>query len=902
MPFLRNPDILLGRDDLTTLSYLHEPAVLSNLSYRFVHREAIYTYCGIVLVAINPYSNCSQLYSDEVIQVYRGAGNQVRELDPHIYAVAEEAFFNLAEYEKNQSIIVSGESGAGKTVSAKFVMRYFASVAGSPRKRRKSLLTGSSHEEIGIERRVLASNPIMEAIGNAKTIRNDNSSRFGKFIQINFTDQLSIAGAQMKTYLLEKSRVVFQAYNERNYHVFYQMCASRSHPLLSDLNLGDCSSYFYTAQGGDGEIIGVDDAKDFLETVAALDLLGVSQDVQRAIFRTFAGLLMLGNIEFEHPDGDDELAIIKQSKSAMISQLCTEIYEINESELRLWLTNREIHAAGEIVRKPLNCTAAFASRDALAKMLYASTFAWIVKRVNEALWRQTADPRAKKSAQKFIGVLDIYGFETFEVNSFEQFCINYANEKLQQQFCQHVFKLEQLEYEREQIEWLRIDFYDNQPCIDLIEGKLGLIDYLDEQCKMGRGTDLDWLETLRNCSEMKKSEHFHLPRIKNPSFIIRHFAADVIYLVEGFLEKNKDTVSEQLVNVMRNSKLKFLREVLVDEGQEAKTVRSSIRNLIGGTKKPTKKCVSFQFRDSLNELMAVLGATRPHYVRCIKPNDEKLSFTFEPKRAIQQLRACGVLETVRISAAGYPSRWPYDDFGRRYRVLYPDGKALWRTNPKKFAEKACERHIQEGMFALGKTKVFFRTGQVALLERLRQETLSISAIVIQKIWRGFIARKRYQLIRRSILTIQAATRAFVVYRRMKYLQMFRAAVCIQTAYRRYTARKRYLMVRAAVIMIQAHFRGAVMRQKIEKLRYEQKAILIQKYFRGWMVRREQIERNRKIIKVQCMVRRWLAKRRLKELKIEARSVGHLQKLNKGLENKIIWLQQRLDIMLVGSPL
>uniref|UniRef100_F1KWT5 Myosin-Va n=1 Tax=Ascaris suum TaxID=6253 RepID=F1KWT5_ASCSU len=342
--------------------------------------------------------------------------------------------------------------------------------------------------------------------------------------------------------------------------------------------------------------------------------------------------------------------------------------------------------------------------------------------------------------------------------------------------------------------------------------------------------------------------------------------------------------------------MNFLHDVLLGDQQETKNIRSTIKSLVGGAKKATKKCVSFQFRDSLNELMTVLGNTRPHYVRCIKPNDEKLSFTFEPKRAIQQLRACGVLETVRISAAGYPSRWSYEDFGRRYRVLHPDGKALWRNNPKQFAEKACQRHMEEGMFALGKTKVFFRTGQVALLERLRQETLSVSAVVIQKTWKGFVARRRYQLIRQSILTIQAATRAYLIYTRMKYLQMHRAVVCIQTAYRRYIARKKYLMLKAAIVMIQSHFRGALIRRKIEKLRYEQKAIVIQKYFRGWLVRREQIERTRKIIKVQCLVRRWLAKRRLKELKIEARSVGHLQKLNKGLENKIISLQQRLDIM------
>ncbi|VDN08389.1 unnamed protein product [Thelazia callipaeda] len=846
LPFLKNPDILLGRDDLTTLSYLHEPAVLNHLNFRFVKREAIYTYCGIVLVAINPYANCSQLYGEDVIQIYRGVGKQVRELDPHIYAVAEEAYFDLHELEKNQSVIVSGESGAGKTVSAKFVMRYLTFVASSPLNKPY----GCVPTDVGIEDRVLASNPIMEAIGNAKTIRNDNSSRFGKYIQINFDERFSVAGAEMKTYLLEKNRVVYQAENERNYHIFYQICASKSHFLLEELNLGvnDWHAYSYTAQGKSGQIENIDDGKDFLETLTAMNLLHISTDIQKSVFRVFAGLLLFGNIKFI--DGREEYAEIDQNTLPTIYYLCKKIYEVREEDLCNWLVSRRINAGSESVQKPLTVTQAVICRDALVKMLYASIFTWIVKRINEALGDGSSNNTVMKT-QRFIGVLDIYGFETFEVNSFEQFCINYANEKLQQQFCQHVFKLEQSEYEREEIDWIRIDFYDNQSCIDLIEGRPGIIDYLDEQCKMGQGTDRDWLERLRSCQSLKKMQHFQLSKIKNPSFIIKHFAADVVYNVDGFLEKNMDTVSEQLVNVIKNSK----------------------------------------FRDSLRELMAVLGSTRPHYVRCIKPNDDKLPFTFEPKRAIQQLRACGVLETVRISAAGYPSRWNYDDFARRYRVLYPQ-KKLWRENPKSFAEHACSKYLavcfyssynqtlpfircglqntlmfQSEMYALGKTKVFFRTGQVALLERILHEKLTSSAVLIQKTWKGLSARKKYQFIKESIAKIQIYCLAFVMYRRMKYLQMHRAIICLQTAFRSYSARRRYNLLRSTVIMIQTHYRASLIRQKVKKLRYEQKAITIQKYYRGWRVRREQSERKQKVIMIQCQVRQWLARRRLRELKV-----------------------------------
>ncbi|WKY09050.1 hypothetical protein Q1695_001862 [Nippostrongylus brasiliensis] len=868
LPFLRNPSILVGKDDLTSLSYLHEPAVLHNLQVRFIEREAIYTYCGIVLVAINPYAECPHLYGEEVIQVYRGVGKQVRELDPHIYAVAEEAFYDLVEFKKCQSIIVSGESGAGKTVSAKFVMKYFASIAGHR--------DGSA----GVEDRVLATNPIMEAIGNAKTIRNDNSSRFGKFIQINFDERFTISGAEMKTYLLEKSRLVFQAPQERNYHIFYQICAARDHPLISDFSLGPPEAYWYTAQGGESKIPGVDDRADFLETVKALSLLGFDDGKQREVFRILKGILLLGNVDFR---SQGDRSSISPMNDMEIEQLCAD-YKIDEQELRLWLTVREIRAAGETVRKGLEPREAIRSRDALAKLLYAQLFSWFVDRINDALQEKGKKTLNRRS---FIGVLDIYGFETFETNSFEQFCINYANEKLQQHFNQHVFKLEQEEYEREELSWVRIDFYDNQPTIDLIEGRPGLIDYLNEQCKVVNGSDSGWLNQMTTCTALKKNTNLQMPRIKSAKFIVKHFAADVTYTIDGFTEKNKDAVSKQLLELFSLTKFPLLREILGSAVVFEETLPG---------KMAVKKTVAGQFRDSLRDLMEVLCTTRPHYVRCIKPNDLKERFYFEPKRTIQQLRACGVLETLRISAEGFPTRWSYEEFSRRYRVLYPEGKALWRDKPRMFAEKSCLKCLEEGKYALGKSKIFFRTGQLAIMERIRLETLSASAIRIQSTWRGFVARRKYLLMRRSLLTIQAACRAFLAVRRLHYLQMHRAAITIQTAYRRYVCESRYRKLRCAIIAIQAQYRAAKVRAYVEKLRYEKSAIVIQKYWRGYLQRRAGIQRRRKIVLVQCCVRRWLARRRLRELKIESRSVNHLQKLNSGLENKIIDLQMKLDVV------
>ncbi|KAI6233319.1 Myosin head and IQ calmodulin-binding region domain containing protein, protein [Aphelenchoides fujianensis] len=477
LPFPCNPAVLLGKEDLTELSYLHEPAVLQNLRYRFERLEKIYTYCGIVLVAINPYADCAHFYGDDVIRVYQGQGKQVRGLVPHIFAIAEEAIFDLREYGKNQSIIVSGESGAGKTVSAKFVMRYLTHVAGGR----------DAHKGGGVESRVLASNPVMEAIGNARTIRNDNSSRFGKFIQIHFTDRFHISGAEMRTYLLEKSRVVYQSTNERNYHVFYQMTAARDEPLLADLDLAPASAFHYTNQGTAFDIPGVDDAEEFRRTVASLSTLLVGEEKQREIFRVLAGVLHLGNIGFV---AHNDQAQVDPAAAKHVHSLCSKLFEVDPTALSLWLTAREIRAGAETVRKPLNVQEAVANRDALSKLLYACAFGWIVDAINGSLSVGDSKRRADAAA-RFVGVLDIYGFETFEVNSFEQFCINYANEKLQQSFNQHVFKLEQAEYEREDISWVRIEYYDNQACIDLIEARPGLIDYLDEQPDGGR-TPAGW--------------------------------------------------------------------------------------------------------------------------------------------------------------------------------------------------------------------------------------------------------------------------------------------------------------------------------------------------------------------------------------------------------------------------
>uniref|UniRef100_A0A3Q2ZNG1 Myosin VB n=1 Tax=Kryptolebias marmoratus TaxID=37003 RepID=A0A3Q2ZNG1_KRYMA len=585
-----NPDILVGENDLTALSYLHEPAVLHNLRVRFLESNHIYTYCGIVLVAINPYEQL-QIYGEEVINAY--SGQNMGDMDPHIFAVAEEAYKQMARDERNQSIIVSGESGAGKTVSAKYAMRFFATV-------------GGSSNDANVEEKVLASNPIMEAIGNAKTTRNDNSSRFGKYIQIVFSKHYHIIGANMRTYLLEKSRVVFQAEEERNYHIFYQLCASASLPEFKEFSLNSAEEFHYTSLGENIFIEGVNDAEDLVKTREAFSLLGVKESNQSSIFKILASILHLGNVAIVAERDGESCRIARND--VHLQHFC-RLLGVELQQMEHWLCHRKLATASETFMKTMSSKQALNARDALAKHIYARLFDWIVEHINKAL--QTSSKQ-----HSFIGVLDIYGFETFEVNSFEQFCINYANEKLQQQFNSHVFKLEQEEYMKEQIPWTLIDFYDNQPCIDLIEARLGILDLLDEECKVNQNLGLVTMET--SSSSLALHQGFLLFQVE--------------YQCEGFLEKNRDTVYEEQINILKASQFQLVANLFQDkdDASSSKSSKVNIRPLKTAPKVPNKehrKTVGHQVRvwfcrDSLNLLVLVLI----------------------------------FLETIRISAAGYPSR------------------------------------------------------------------------------------------------------------------------------------------------------------------------------------------------------------------------------------------------------
>uniref|UniRef100_A0AAZ3P529 Myosin VAb n=1 Tax=Oncorhynchus tshawytscha TaxID=74940 RepID=A0AAZ3P529_ONCTS len=872
LPPLRNPDILVGENDLTALSYLHEPAVLHNLKVRFVESKIIYTYCGIVLVAINPYESIP-IYDHDIINAY--SGQNMGDMDPHIFAVAEEAYKQMARDQRNQSIIVSGESGAGKTVSAKYAMRYFATVSGSS-------------SEANVEERVLASSPIMEAIGNAKTTRNDNSSRFGKYIEIGFDKNYHIIGANMRTYLLEKSRVVFQATEERNYHIFYQLCASSHLPEFKPLQLGNADDFHCTNQGGSPVIEGVDDAKEMCSTRKAFSLLGINETYQMDLFQILAALLHLGNVEVEERSADSSTILPDNSHLTVFCELMGVAYQ----DMSHWLCHRKLKTATETYVKPLSKVHAVNARDALAKHIYAKLFSWIVDHINEAL-------RSAVKQHSFIGVLDIYGFETFHINSFEQFCINYANEKLQQQFNMHVFKLEQEEYMKEEIPWTLIDFYDNHPCINLIEAKMGVLDLLDEECKMPKGSDDTWAQKLYN-TFLKKSDLFDKPRMSNKAFIILHFADKVEYQCEGFLEKNKDTVNEEQIIVLKLSKVCFFiclficLFVFFISGQtlNLSPVFHKMTRPVQA-QRDHKKTVGTQFRNSLHLLMETLNGTTPHYVRCIKPNDLKSPFMMDPMRAVQQLRACGVLETIRISAAGFPSRWTYQEFFNRYRVLMKLKDIL--SDRKQTCRNVLEKWVQDqDKYQFGKSKIFFRAGQVAYLEKLRSDKLKKACVRIQKTIRCWLTRKRYLRMRQAAITIQKNTRGYQARCLVAFLRRTRAAVIIQKNQRMLVARRRYQQQRSASITMQRLLRAYQARQTYRKLLYEHKVLTIQKWVRGWLARRRCRRSLRAVVYLQSCVRRMAARRELRKLRVEARSVEHFKKLNVGMENKIMQLQRKVD--------
>ncbi|KAF8930467.1 Myosin type-2 heavy chain 1 [Dissophora ornata] len=874
LPPMRNPPLLEGTEDLTNLSYLNEPAVLSNIKTRYSHCN-IYTYSGIVLIAANPFARVN-LYTQDIIQAY--SGRRRGELEPHLFAIAEDAYRCMIRDEKNQTIVVSGESGAGKTVSAKFIMRYFATADDSERGTDASKTGMSETEE-----QILATNPIMEAFGNAKTTRNDNSSRFGKFTEIQFDKERNIIGAKIRTYLLERSRLVYQPEYERNYHIFYQLVAGAPPSEKKSLDLQSIQQFQYLNQGGIQTINGVDDAAEFEITQRALSTIGISVQAQWDIFRLLAALLHIGNIQVT---GRNDAMISDEDPSLITA---SRVLGVPLTEFKKWLVKKQITTRSEKIVSSLKPDQSLIIRDSVAKYIYSSLFDWLVNNINSSL---SSEAVASK-IHSFIGVLDIYGFEHFKKNSFEQFCINYANEKLQQEFNQHVFKLEQEEYVREKIDWTFIEFSDNQPCIEMIEGKLGVLALLDEESRMPSGSDQSWCnKLLMQLGTEKHKKWFTKPRFSNSAFTISHYAHDVTYDCDGFLEKNRDTLPDELLNLIKNSDNEFLEEVLMTSatlgagGSLTEDKRKSVIN-----RKPTLGSI---FKGSLIQLMDTISSTNVHYIRCLKPNEAKQPWAFDAPMVLGQLRACGVLETIRISCAGYPSRWSFPEFVERYYMLV--NSEHWGSDIQKMCSAILEEAIKEAdKYQVGLTKIFFRAGLLAYMEKLRTDKLNAYATLIQKNLRRFVCQKRYTRRLTAAITLQCFARKIRAQKAARSLREERSAVLLQTFLRGYVQRKKYVETRNHVMRIQCAIRAKMAREAFQTLREANGATKIQQIWRGIQARAQYKKEIKAIILIQSCVRRNKARKALMELKAEARSVNHLKEVSYRLEGKVVELTRALDL-------
>ena len=791
----------------------------------------------------------------------------------------------------NQTIVVSGESGAGKTVSAKYIMRYFATRESpdQPGKRAKGITDAMSETE----EQILATNPIMEAFGNAKTTRNDNSSRFGKYIEIMFDKRTEIIGARIRTYLLERSRLVFQPLKERNYHIFYQLVAGATDAERENLGLVPVEHFDYLNQGGSPIIEGVDDRADFYATKQSLSTIGVHPGQQDEIFRILAALLHLGNVKITSTRTDSVLSAAEPS----LTRAC-KILGVDAGEFARWTIKKQLITRGEKIMSNLNQQQAIVVRDSVAKFIYSSLFDWLVETINHSL----ATEQVIEQAKSFIGVLDIYGFEHFAKNSFEQFCINYANEKLQQEFNQHVFKLEQEEYVREKIDWTFIDFSDNQPCIDLIEGKLGILSLLDEESRLPMGSDEQFVTKLHHNFAADKQKFYKKPRFGKSAFTVCHYATDVTYESDGFIEKNRDTVPDEHMEVLRLTRNEFLGEVLeaasairerdaVAVAAAKATVVPGRRLGVAATRKPTLGGI---FKSSLIELMQTINSTDVHYIRCIKPNEGKEAWKFEGPMVLSQLRACGVLETVRISCAGYPTRWTYEEFALRYYMLVPS--TSWTSEIREMANAILRKALGQGShrgldkYQLGLTKIFFRAGMLAFLENLRTTRLNECAVMIQKNLRCKYYRKKYLEIRNSITLFQALCRG---HRSRQWVEEVRrniAATVIQKVWRGQKERKEYNSIRDNIILLQSITKGYLCRRNILETRIGNAALTIQRTWRSRRQMRSWRQYRKKIIIIQSLWRGKKARRSYKTLREEARD---LKQISYKLENKVVELTQSL---------
>ncbi|XP_061126880.1 myosin-6-like [Syngnathus typhle] len=753
----QNPPKFDKIEDMAMFTFLHEPAVLFNLKERYT-AWMIYTYSGLFCVTVNPYK-WLPVYDAEVVAAYRG--KKRTEAPPHIFSISDNAYQYMLTDRENQSVLITGESGAGKTVNTKRVIQYFASIAAVGGAGKKDPSKGT------LEDQIIQANPALEAFGNAKTSRNDNSSRFGKFIRIHFGNSGKLSSADIETYLLEKSRVTYQLKAERNYHIFYQILSNQK-PDLLDLLLITNNPYDYSyISQGEVTVASINDSEELMATDSAFDVLGFTPEEKMGVYKLTGAIMHYGNLKFKQKQREEQA----EPDGTEAADKSAYLMGLNSADLIKGLCHPRVKVGNEYVTKGQSVDQVYYSIGALAKSVYEKMFNWMVVRINHSL-------DTKQHRQYFIGVLDIAGFEIFDFNTFEQLCINFTNEKLQQFFNHHMFVLEQEEYKKEGIDWEFIDFgMDLQACIDLIEKPLGIMSILEEECMFPKASDQTFKSKLYD-NHLGKNKMFEKPRAAKGKaeahFALVHYAGTVDYNITNWLVKNKDPLNETVVGLYQKSSLKLLSLLF----SSYSGTDGSDKSGKGVKKKGSSfQTVSALHRENLNKLMTNLKTTHPHFVRCLIPNERKTPGVMDNCLVMHQLRCNGVLEGIRICRKGFPNRVLYGDFKQRYRILnasaIPEGQFM---DCKKSAEKLLSSlDIDHTQYKFGHTKVFFKAGLLGTLEEMRDEQLSRIITRIQANARALLMRAQFaKLVERrdALMVIQWNLRSFLSVKNWPWMKLF----------------------------------------------------------------------------------------------------------------------------------
>ena len=822
-------------NDLMNLQHLNEPSVLNALLTRY-QQNVIYTYTGPILIAVNPFKNLN-IYDDGNIKIFNDNDNKLE--CPHLYGVISQVFSNIKNKKGDQSVLISGNSGSGKTFSTRYIMRYLSKVS-----------SNFDTNVNSVERKLLESNPIIEAFGNAKTLMNDNSSRFGKYIKIYFDKNDKMIGANIETYLLEKVRLINQKIGERNFHIFYLILSSMTDSQKEKYKLTKmidykilCDSKCFVRDDG------INDQDKYKELIQAFHIMNFSQNNIENIFSIVSAILHLGNIVIKNNTIQDENILKNVSDLLLI-----EYHDLKKS-----LIQKKIIVNNEIFIKSLTDDESYNVITTLIKVIYENMFNWIVNKINQNF--------VNSNYEQFIGLLDIFGFEVFDKNNFEQMCINYANESLQQQFNKYILKNEQKLYQDEEIEWDFIDFPDNKECLNLFEHKIhGILSKMDEECLFPSGNDNDLYDKIYKYKKDQNTLSItNMQRINN-LFTIHHYPGDVTYSINGFVAKNKDRLNGYAVKVLLKSNNNILQTF--DKKQLL-----SLTTL-------TSISISKQFQNQLNNLLNIISKTSPYYIRCLKPNDKNKPNNFRKQAIVNQLKYSGVLEAIKISRYGFPIRILHDDFNEKYSMIFDN----ININDKKLKVilKDDKFYIDCKKYQVGLTKIFLKKKEYEEIEAIRSKILNRCAITIQKIFKGWRIKKWFINYKKHVIITQKITRGFLARKRVQKIKMNLAAIKIQSIFRGYTCRKQYLRKLRLIRLIQRKYRKNIRkRQKMETFK-DYCVTKIQSTWKMYQIRTRFVNFRKKCIIIQCYIKTYNAKKLLRQLKTDK---AKLEKLK--LDNDIL---------------